>query len=229
MELNVFGAIFVFLVASYPGLIVSVLIFCVSVIVLISKRKKINHVIKIILAALAIISVFLIGISVYLGFVFGRPHSVGIIGGSDGPTLIYISGSKSSINSFAGYGYIVIENNTLYFDEVEIITRDDVERIAELGLIEQRDYPSGFYINHLNKEIVKYELTDNTVYDFVDMTLLFVKDEQNSHYSTTKKEEFIRYLNSTYDNYPPAQTVPFFIQVKDGKVISVTEEFRFTI
>ncbi len=27
---------------------------------------------------------------------------------------------------------------------------------------------------------------------------------------------------------PPAQKVPFFIEVKDGKVISITEEFIYT-
>ena len=90
MELNGFGAIFVFLVASYPGLIISILIFCVSTIVLIIKRKKINNVIKILLLILSIISAFLVGMSVYLGYVFGRPHSVAIIGGSDGPTTIYL-------------------------------------------------------------------------------------------------------------------------------------------
>ena len=91
MELNGFGAIFVFLVASYSGLIISILFFCVSVIVLIIKRKKIKKAIRISLLILAIISALLIGISVYLGFVFGRPHSVGIIGGSDGPTVIYLN------------------------------------------------------------------------------------------------------------------------------------------
>jgi Na+-transporting methylmalonyl-CoA/oxaloacetate decarboxylase beta subunit len=60
--------------------------------VLITKRKKINTAIKILLIILAIVSAVLIGISVYLGFAFGRPHSVGIIGGADGPTLIYING-----------------------------------------------------------------------------------------------------------------------------------------
>jgi len=31
-------------------------------------------------------------------------------------------------------GYIVIEDNRLYFDEVEIITAADTERMEELGL-----------------------------------------------------------------------------------------------
>ena len=88
-----FRAIFVSLVASYSGLIVVILTFCASVIVLI-KKKELSNVIKIILLILSIISALLIGISIYLGFVFGRPHSVGIIGGSDGPTVIYINGSN---------------------------------------------------------------------------------------------------------------------------------------
>ena len=90
MELNSLGIISISLAASYSGLIVSILTFCVSIIVLIIKRKKINNGIKILLLILAIISALLIGISVYLGFVFGRPHSVGIIGGSDGPTAIWL-------------------------------------------------------------------------------------------------------------------------------------------
>jgi Na+-transporting methylmalonyl-CoA/oxaloacetate decarboxylase beta subunit len=94
MELNGYGAIFISLVASYSGLIIVILIFCVSVIALITKRNKLNNVIKIYLLILVIISISLIGISVYLGFVFGRPHSIGIIGGSDGPTIIYIDGSN---------------------------------------------------------------------------------------------------------------------------------------
>ena len=32
-----------------------------------------------------------------------------------------------------------------------------------------------------------------------------------------------------YYDSPPAQKVPFFIEVKDGKVISITEKIGFTI
>lgn len=125
-------------------------------------------------------------------------------------------------------GYIVIEDNKLYLKEVEIITPADEERMAELGL-EQEDMPSGYHINNLNT-LYTFELTDETIYAFVDFHLLFVEDENGDRkYTTTKKEEFIQHLNTSYYDFPPAQQVPFFVQVKDGKVITITERFEFTI
>ena len=127
-------------------------------------------------------------------------------------------------------GYIVIEDNTLYLDEVEIITKDDAEKIKELGLTEQNDYPSGYYIHRLDKESAAYKLTDETVYNFVDYDLLFVGDTADDrNYSTIKKDEFILHLDTSYYDSPPAQKVPFFIQVKGDEVVSVTEEFGYTI
>lgn len=127
-------------------------------------------------------------------------------------------------------GYIVIEDNTLYLDIVEVITLEDIERIIELGLNQQDDFPNGYYIYNSDTEKDTYDLTDETAYTFVDSNLLFVNDEGGDRsYTTTKKEEFIEHLSTSYSDLPPAQNVPFFIQVKDGKVISITEKFEFTI
>lgn len=127
-------------------------------------------------------------------------------------------------------GYIVIEDNTLYLDKVEIITLEDVERIKELGLHLESDLPNGYHIYNPDTEKDTYELIDETIYNFVDFHLLFVDDEDGDRaYTTTKKEEFIQHLSTSYSHVPPAQTVPFFLEVKDGKVISITEEFKFTI
>lgn len=127
-------------------------------------------------------------------------------------------------------GYIVIEDNTLYLDKVEIITLDDTERITELGLKQQDDFPNGYHIYNPDTERDIYDLTDETIYNFVDSNLLFVEDESDDRsYTTTKKEEFIQHLSISYSDVPPAQTVPFFLEVKDGKVISITEKFEFTI
>ena len=38
----------------------------------------------------------------------------------------------------------------------------------------------------------------------------------------------MQHLTTSYTDDPPAQKVPFFIEVKDGKVISIIEEFIFT-
>ncbi len=127
-------------------------------------------------------------------------------------------------------GYMVIEDNVLYLDEVEVITQKDEEKITKLGLKQQDDMPNGYYIHNPSTEKQTYELTDETVYTFVDVNLLFVKNADGDRlYTTTKKEEFIQHLNTSYSDLPPAQKVPFFIEVNDNKVISVTEKFEFTI
>ncbi len=126
-------------------------------------------------------------------------------------------------------GYIVIEDNLLYLDKVEIIRTEDQERIEELGL-KDTDMPNGYHIYNADMEKQTFELTNKTTYTFVDYNLLFVKEEDGDRiYTTTKKEDFIQHLNTSYSDSPPAQKVPFFLEVKDGKVISITEKFEFTI
>lgn len=44
-----------------------------------------------------------------------------------------------------------------------------------------------------------------------------------------QKEDFIQHLNKSYYDSPPAQKVPFFIEIQDGKVISITEKIEYTI
>ena len=59
---------------------------------------------------------------------------------------------------------------------------------------------------------------------------LFIKEDDDERlYTTIKKEEFIQHLNKSYSDLPPAQKVPFFVEVKDGRVISITEKIEFTI
>jgi hypothetical protein len=127
-------------------------------------------------------------------------------------------------------GYIVIEDNTLYLDRVEIVTIEDIDRIEELELNQNEDLPNGYYIHNPDIEKEEYELTDKTSYTFTDSNLLFINDEDSDRsYTTTKKEEFIQHLGTSYSDEPPAQRVPFFIEVKDGEVISITEKLEFTI
>ena len=129
-------------------------------------------------------------------------------------------------------GYLVIRGDTLYFDQVEIIRTEDTQRIAELGLEEQRDMPDGFFIYNEKEEETAYTLTGETIYTFTDMELLFVKEEDGRRlYTTTDKEEFLQHLGVYNLNDTPLseQTIPYFIEIRNGKVISVKEEFEFTI
>ncbi len=127
-------------------------------------------------------------------------------------------------------GYIVLEDNLLRIDEVEIVTTEEEDRIKELNLDEDIDMPDGYYIYNKNKKKQTFEITNRTAYTFVDFDLLFVKEDEGDRlYTTTKQEEFLKHLNNTYADRPPAQRVPFFVEVKDGKVISITEKFEYTI
>ena len=128
-------------------------------------------------------------------------------------------------------GYIIIENNLLYIDEVEIVTDADTERIADLGL-ERGDMPNGYYFYNAEESLQSYTLTDETGYTFVDFNLLFIAEEEADGtrlYETTKKDEFMTHLLASYNDSPPAQKVPFFVQVQGETVVHVTEEFQYTI
>jgi glucan phosphoethanolaminetransferase (alkaline phosphatase superfamily) len=78
------------LLTSYFGLAIFGLIFCISLVLLLVKRKTMKKRMKILLIVLAVISFAFVSFSVFLSVSFGSNHSIGIIGGSDGPTSIYI-------------------------------------------------------------------------------------------------------------------------------------------
>ncbi len=121
-------------------------------------------------------------------------------------------------------GYIVIEDNLLYLDEVEIITKQDIVRRKELEqeLEHNTDMPNGYQIYNADTEKQAFEITNETTYTFIDYNCLFIKDEDaNKLYTTTKKEEFILYLDKS-SSITPAQKIPYFVEVKDGRVVSIT-------
>ena len=114
---------------------------------------------------------------------------------------------------------------------MEIVEWDDQDRVKELGL-NQSDFPNGYSIIHRNNGETTFELTDETIYTFTDVNLLFVNEaESNRLYTTTKKDEFLKHLSEYNLNDIPLseQKLPYFIEVKDGKVISITEKFKYTI
>lgn len=125
--------------------------------------------------------------------------------------------------------YMVMKDNTLYCDEVEIVEVEDKERMLELGLNDS-DMPNGYIIINENKEEISFDLSDEVLYTFTDTDLYFVTDSQgNRQYTTSKKDEFLKHLGKLNDFTLTEQKIPYFIEVKDGKVISITEKFKFTI
>jgi len=59
---------------SYPVLVGSILIFAISLFFLITKKKTLKKEVKVLLIALAIISLIVIVFFIYLVFAFGNNH-----------------------------------------------------------------------------------------------------------------------------------------------------------
>ena len=72
-------------------------------------------------------------------------------------------------------GYIFIDGDKLYVDEVEIIENSDKERMEELN-INDSDFPNGYYIYNPTFEADEYKITDDTAYDFVDFNLYYIDE-----------------------------------------------------
>jgi len=113
-----------------------------------------------------------------------------------------------------------IKDNVIVVDIAEYVTTEDTERIAELNLTDF-DMINGYYINNTEIDLKEYTLTQETVYNFIDWKNDFVEEGNSREFSTTDKEDFIKYLN-TYENSRPQ--MPFFFDIEDDEVISITEK-----
>ena len=149
-------------------------------------------------------------------------------------------------------GLITISGNTLYIYRVDIfmlydgegnlpglqpgslravnlIAMDDEYKMAEFGLTIY-DMPSGHYIRQREEERRSFEFSEEAIFTFVDLYLLFgTAPYGNRLYSTNDLDEFLLHLYTSFRGLEIPRTIPFFIEVKDGKVISLTEEFSFTL
>ncbi len=147
----------------------------------------------------------------------------------DGETieLIYNASAEdflqTPVSTYIGYisNFAMSYPDLFHFDPVEWITLEDTKRIEELG-IQSYEMPNGYYIHNPREDILGFYVNEDTQYNFIDWGNDFVGMDEDRFYSTTDKEEFIRYLN-TYSDM--AAKVPFWIETKDGYVVSITEQF----
>ena len=121
----------------------------------------------------------------------------------------------------------------------EIIWRNDYERIAELGLDVDVDFPEDEwepYTHMLGMDTLSFEITDATIFEFVDTDLrLSDTDLYGTRVRAVGVNEFLA-ARSDWGLADPAnigastfRRVVYFVQVNDqGQVVSVTEEFFLT-
>jgi len=149
------------------------------------------------------------------------------------------------VERFIGYVYIV--NNTMYIDRVELIVFDargiypgiNYELYNDIIIVDLDDelasqMPSGYHTRHLGVEVLSFEITEESIFTFVDLNLHFgVNPEGNRLYSTTNPDEFLVYHYSNfpfdYEGAPLYRRIPYFITVRDGILLNLTESFWLTM
>lgn len=108
----------------------------------------------------------------------------------------------------------------------------DSERLEEFGL-SLYDFPSGihirpnwhseehwYYVEQAGIEVIAAKITDESEFVFVDNLLLFDTNPEGSRLRITNEvDEFLQYL------FP---TVVHFVEVYDGRVIRLVQDFGFT-
>lgn len=146
-----------------------------------------------------------------------------------GCDLVETDGSNSQSESLVGH--IVIESYTLYFDEVEIVKAEDKERLKELGIKDSEMVTPYIIINETQEEET-FKLTNETEYTFTDFDKKPdpEKDADTSRlYTTTSKDKFLEHLGDLNHIPLSEQTIVYFIEVKNGEVISIEEKLEYTI
>ncbi len=108
-----------------------------------------------------------------------------VAGCAKNPEIINTIGYISNIDKIKG---------TLDFDEIEWIKPEDKNKIEELGLNVQDDFPSGFYINNRDKTKENYKISKNATFEFIDW-----KDEFKS--KSVSLDEFVSQYNEFYKTF----------------------------
>ncbi|MCL2674778.1 MAG: DUF4825 domain-containing protein [Defluviitaleaceae bacterium] len=120
---------------------------------------------------------------------------------------------------------------------VELVSPFDYGRIEELGLDLETDFADYWpYEHRLDAETLSFEITDETVFIFVDYALALDDTAQDgSRLAATGAEDFLAARGSEYGLTDASRVgastfrrIVYFVQVEDGQVVSVTEEFLFT-
>jgi len=132
--------------------------------------------------------------------------------------VLYITPSDVFVLYTAGVEFGFVRDMTLR--SITFIENNDTQRMAEFGLTFDDFMPSGFYVGE-SGATRSFVIDDETEFVFVDSQLLFDTDPYGYRRHTTNSlDDFLQYF------FP---TVIHFIEVQDGRVIRVVQEFGFTM
>jgi energy-coupling factor transporter transmembrane protein EcfT len=145
------GGFTVLLFASFTGLIISIFIFCIALMLLIMKRKKLNFIIKIILMILAIIFFAFICLNVYFSIAFGKSHQT--------ITQIEVTEEDDNALKFNGVYYCEEQDYTNYF---RFYQNGIVIGLTSIGKYNEKILQNWSYVNY-DDFIGEYAIRNNNI------------------------------------------------------------------
>ena len=113
---------------------------------------------------------------------------------------------------------MTLDEKLFYLDRVEILTREDEERAAELGVDTNLDMPSGFYIYNANNYTTALDVSDDTKYLVVDWDLFSDPVSPTNYISLTKKEFIAHNEDSGYNPL-------YHVYTKGGYATKIEEQY----
>ncbi len=122
-------------------------------------------------------------------------------------------------------GYIVMEGNTVHIYEKEFVRYNEIERIAELGL-DQSDMKNGLAVVDVPQNKKSFELADDVLYSFRDFD---IESKEMKVHTTREKDRFIKHLGDTNKTPLNEQKIPYLIEMKNLKVMSIEEKPEYSI
>jgi hypothetical protein len=135
---------------------------------------------------LSIILLLCIAFIVYYGIVIKKPHSLTIIGGADGPTVMYVNGINDTLELvFYENDIKIITNGEFYENDIKIITNDEniyefeIINNEKINLLMENKYVALLFILDGIKITAKsHPAHSSSAYPNVDSDYYFLADEK---------------------------------------------------
>ena len=138
---------------------------------------------------------------------------------------VAMTGCSKDTENEKKIGYISninIEEKSFDFDEIEWITPEDTEKVEELGLDPQYDFPNGFYINNSATDKESYTISDKCTFEFIDWKDDFKAKSVTFEEFTNQHNEFYAVF---YEPLGEASSTPYWIEIEDNKVVSIQQQY----
>lgn len=150
------------------------------------------------------------------------PSAVDEMSNATDDTQIQVSDISSATQIPTKLYYIVSANtqaHTLTLDEIAWITPEETDRLQELNLDADTDFPNGFYIYNETEELIEASFSDMAQCVYLD-------NANNFEAVETDVDDFLQhYEEQCNENAAIATATPYHVAIADGEIYHISEQY----